>query len=296
MASYWTPAGSRYRISADAGQIWGEEKSFPDVCVVGPTGIALSDGTVLYFSTNGSCKRFVKKNKPLEFSRTLSTDDFLHYEQAGTATVYLPNPTDEIISGVMDFAPIFERGRCVELDNGDLLALMFGDIEGDVGIRVMIVKSNDQGKTWHYRATVAHYDGDPNPELPGEFPGYSENSLALLPNGQLLAVMRTLGGGELPCFRPLYCSWSDDLGKTWTKPTPTKPHLNSIWPILATLDNGVIACLYSRPGVHVAFSTDTGLTWGNQITLSDTVLSCLEQGDLIKVGHNKLLALAYMGE
>ena len=284
-AFYPTGQGPRYRISKDKGLSWSDEMTLP---VEMFNGTGLRDGGVIHFAN----LRFVAEDKPMEADRYIFTDDFLHYE-VDKATVILPSPTDEVASGVMFFGPTFDHGKILELANGDLLTLMYGYFKGDIGYRVMIVKSTDKGKSWHYRATVASYDGDPNPELPGEFPGYSENSLTLLPNGQLLVMMRTQGSHIPPDFRPMYASWSDDLGQTWTKPVPTKPHLMNIWPMLATLDNGVVACLYGRPGIHVAFSTDNGHTWGNRISFLPTPHP--EQGEIVKVGPNKLVALACMG-
>jgi hypothetical protein len=42
----------------------------------------------------------------------------------------------------------------------------------------------------------------------------------------------------------MYTSWSNDMGQTWTDPIPTPPHLQHVWPTLAVLDNGVVACVY----------------------------------------------------
>ena len=284
-ALYPTPQGPRYRISKDKGLNWSDEMTLP---VYMAHGAGLRDGGVIHFTN----RRFIAENELIEVDRYIFTDDFLHYE-VDKATVILPSPTDEVVSGVMFFAPTFDNGKILELPNGDLLALMYGYVKGDIGTRVMIIKSTDKGRAWQYRATVASYDGDPNPELPGEFPGYSENSLTLLPNGQLLVMMRTQGAHFPPDFRPMSASWSNDLGQTWTKPVPTKPHLMNIWPMLATLENGVVACLYGRPGIHVAFSTDNGHTWGNRISFLPTPDP--EQGEIVKVGPNKLVALACMG-
>jgi hypothetical protein len=41
---------------------------------------------------------------------------------------------------------------------------------GTKGSRVIVVRSSDQGQTWHYQGTVSNEHKDPNPELPGMLP------------------------------------------------------------------------------------------------------------------------------
>ena len=38
-------------------------------------------------------------------------------------------------------------------------------------------------------------------------------------------------------------------------------------PHLITLKNGVLVFLYGRPGIHMKFSTDSGHTWSEPVTL-----------------------------
>jgi len=91
----------------------------------------------------------------------------------------------------------------------------------------------------------------------------------------------------------MYVVWSDDLGLTWTEPEPTSPHLLNVWPTLTTLDNGVVAVAYGRPGVNVAFSTDNGHTWydiENFSTLGEPFLTGYV--DMVQVGPNDLVLIA----
>ena len=101
---------------------------------------------------------------------------------------------------------------------------------------------------------------------------------------------------------------STDAGQTWTKPRLTQPPLKTISPTLAVLDNGVVACVYGRPGVHVVFSTDNGHTWTNRVTFTNLGTlwllkgkdrsegrSICGQADMVKVGPNKLLAIGPVG-
>ena len=66
----------------------------------------------------------------------------------------------------------------------------------------------------------------------------------------------------------------------------------NISPTLATLDNGVVACQYGRPGFHVVFSLDHGHTWQDRISFSYQIEPALTgQFDLIKAGPNNLVAI-----
>ena len=172
------------------------------------------------------------------------------------------------------------------------MATMFGNLVGDEQYRTMIVRSSDSGKTWDYHDTVAYDPNDPDPGLVGGYCGYCEPSLALLPDGHFLCIMRTQGAQFNGEYRTLYVSWSDAQGKNWSKPVPTEPHLMNISPTLQVLDNGVVACQYGRPGFHVAFSLDNGHTWQDRISFSDLPEPIITgQFDMVKVGPNRLVAV-----
>ena len=287
-AFYPKGAGPKYyRTSTDGARTWGEEVEFPPQAAT-PMSVGLRDGGVLFMT---GCANPVKGGKrgELEASRYTFSDDFKTYEP-GTSAVSIPQAALNVRWA--KFWPPFDKGKIVQLPNGDLLAPMYGNFKGDAQYRTMIVRSSDSGKTWNYHATVAYDPKDPDPGLVGAYCGYCEPSLALLSNGQLLCMMRTQGAELAAEYRPIYASWSNDLGKTWTKPVATKPHLMNIWPTLAVLDNGVVACQYGRPGVHVAFSLDDGHTWQDQVSFSDLHEPIITgQGDIIKVGPNRIAAI-----
>ena len=276
-----------YRTSTDGARTWGEEMEFPPQSVT-PMSVGLKDGGVLFMS---GCAVPVKEGKPgeLEASRIIFSDDFKTYEE-GISAVSIPNAA--LNTRWAEFWPPFDKGKIVQLPNGDLMAPMYGNFKGDAQYRTLIVRSTDSGKTWSYHATAAYDPVDPNPELFGAYCGYCEPSLALLPDGRLLCAMRTQGAELAAEYRPIYVSWSDTQGKNWTKPIPTDPNLENIWPTLAVLDNGVVACQYGRPGVHVAFSTDSGRTWRDRVSFSDLQEPIITgQGDIVKVGPNQLVAV-----
>ena len=224
----------------------------------------------------------------LESTRRFWSDDFSQVSTS-TSTIFLPNAVEQ--TRYSAFWPVWDKGKMIQLDNGDLLANMYGTLLGDVQYRTVLMESSDQGQSWQYRSTVAYSATDPNPEIPGQWAGYCESSLTLLTNGQLLAVMRTQGSVFAP-HKPMYVAWSDDLGLTWTEPEPTSPHLLNVSPTALTLDNGVVAVVYGRPGIHVAFSTDYGHSWSDIETFSTLGTPPINgYADMVKVGPNELLMM-----
>ena len=201
--------------------------------------------------------------------------------------------------------PVWTAGRIncfdVAYDLAGALYVVF-QAQGEGSIR--IVRSTDRGKTWRFYSKVAYAEQDPNPGLPGNFEGdgYSEPSLLLLSNGEMICMMRV--GGWWP-LRTMSICWSNDLGKTWTRPRPTEPFLYSIWPTLQLLDNGVVACVHGRPGFQVSFSMDNGKTWPKSVSLVNIVNFEAElvtqrpfitgQVDMIKSGPHTVLAIGGAG-
>ncbi|MGD9633308.1 MAG: sialidase family protein [Pirellulales bacterium] len=109
--------------------------------------------------------------------------------------------------------------RILELPNGDLLATMYGCLKGDntpctyrpamMKSRTLLVRSNDGGASWKLVSTIAV-----DPAVGTE--GFNELVLARVSHGE--------HAGRLICFmrtgRELYETFSDDEGKTWSKPQP----------------------------------------------------------------------------
>jgi hypothetical protein len=296
-----------YRTSTDLGRTWSKEMGAPgvDLPLAGGTHNAtLRDGGVLKFLTTGSSFKgeaeFRKAQLEGEYVDGWFTlhstfawfnDNFTKYEIA-PVQVYMPDAvTAKRPSTGISTWPIFSD-KIIQLPNGDLLAAMQGLFKGDSKARTIICVSSDQGHKWRYYATVAYDTQDLNPDLPGQYLGYCEPTIAMMPNGQMICVMRTQYAHPPAEYKPMAVCWSDDQGKTWTKPVATQPHLMNISPTLATLDNGVVACQYGRPGFHVVFSLDHGHTWQDRISFSHQIEPALTgQFDLIKAGPNNLVAI-----
>ncbi len=162
---------------------------------------------------------------------------------------------------------------------------------------VLLQTSKDQGRTWTFggvpvdgsdyepRLDVAP-DGSPNCEAsfidrsgdpvspsfkgridfePGD--GFSEPSLVVFPDGEMLCALRT--GGH----KPLYAIRSFDGGRTWSKASLLSPRyinpIGGVKPQLVLLGNGILALGTGRPDCTVHFSNDRGHTW----FLSETLFS-----------------------
>lgn len=181
---------------------------------------------------------------------------------------------------------IFVYRTILRMPDGSWLMTMYGNFSGDTLVptnrdafeelafmmRTIIVTSADQGHTWHYLSTVAiPRPGDPVGE------GFVEPALTRLKDGRLLCIMRA---GH---HYPLYASWSEDMGKTWSAPMYTGLD-RGCDPCLITLKDGRLALSWGRrfpegwsvvspegdkgrfeyPGsgyTSLAISNDGGLSW-----------------------------------
>ena len=291
-----------YRVSADGGKTWtGQfEAPMPETAspVVG-AGVTVNAAPRGPFRSIGPWQHMIRPPKWFSAHIAQFSDDLMDFE-----VQWLLASVEEAVVVVKEeggswrtekVMPIFDNGQVISLADGQLLLAMHGNFKNDMYRRAFLIQSLDGGRTWRYFSTIAHGDKDPDPELPGEFAGYSAPSITLLPDGQILALLQ-IHSSDKPPYKPLYVCRSDDQGQTWTKPQPTDPHLNSISPALAVLDNGLVACAHGRPGLHIAFSTDGGTTWAKTQELVKVSQSQVTgQIDMVKTGPNKLLAIAGVG-
>ena len=100
-----------------------------------------------------------------------------------------------------------------------------------------IIRSPDGGQSWEF-VTAFHPWEHRQVYGPGDRPvdeGYGEADLVLLPNGDLLCVMRT------GSYAPMFQSRSTDGGHTWS--TPENTGWQGVKPRLEVLPNGVLACV-----------------------------------------------------
>jgi hypothetical protein len=283
-----------FRTSTDGGLTWGPETPSPPEMGGGQCTVPLADGGAL--RPAGRATPIEGESGWFEATVIRFNDDFSEHVVEQTR-IYMPGAITKRVErrSYVWYWPNLHAMTTLEC--GDLMAVMYGLFEGDAvgtdhGSRVIAVRSGDQGRTWLYHGTISNQHEDPNPELPGMFAGFTESSIALLPDGRLLCMMRSQGSHLPSEYRPFYVAWSADEGKTWTKPTPTRPHLMNIQPSVFVLDNGVVASVFGRPGVHAAFSTDYGRKWANRISLSHLPVNLITgQVDGRKVGPNRLAVI-----
>ena len=133
-------------------------------------------------------------------------------------TKWTPEDTAEKLAG---WAGIFFMRGVVEMPDGSLLVSMCGNFEqdrtrptdpraraeGTYKMRVFVVRSTDQGKTWRYLSTISA----PRAGVVDDTEGPNEAWIEQLDDGRILAVMRT---GH---YTPMIASWSGDGGETWTE-------------------------------------------------------------------------------
>lgn len=148
--------------------------------------------------------------------------------------------------------------------------------------QVMCLASEDGGCTWRFRGMIAD---DRSAATWGY--GGGEQSLALMPNGDLFCVMRTKLSNEAEDTHHLAAARSTDGGRSWIPVPPISEF--SVTPFLVPLENGVVALVYGRPGVHVRVSTDSGMSWSDSMPLvgpAESDLTVLPLADWWKVRHD----------
>jgi hypothetical protein len=171
------------------------------------------------------------------------------------------------------------------LKDGTLLAAAYGDCGGAIPDHP--AEGDDFKKLWPAElrmTTLVFYQGSPDghhwrylSHITNQHAfGFSEPSIAVFPDGRILAVMRTDWCNEFKSLFPpdagtsadklgyyLYQSESLDNGKTWSPPAQTP-----VWghpPYLVPLQSGKLLMVLGHRtppfGTQAVVSTDQGRTW-----------------------------------
>jgi hypothetical protein len=251
--------------SKDQGRTWGEKQtvgSIKDLDEREGCGIQLKDGTVLvaifynnlydsdgrYKSEQGKAERAraPDKRRGLGAYIITSRDDGHTWSEpnyidtTGMPFSNLEGPTD---------API-------QLPDGALLmgVIAYGLNHDAQDTTSVMLRSDDQGKTWKYLSTIADDPG-------GKLGGFLEPGIVRTKTGRIVAGLRNHGPDHA-----IWITYSDDDGKTWSpvKETDMIGHPAD----LIQLSDGRLMASYgvrtehARPeGVRACFSSDNGETW-----------------------------------
>jgi BNR repeat-like domain len=284
-------------LSEDGGHTW---KPFKEVSLE-KAMINLDNGEILAIGRNSHRK----ENGKFKLSLFRSGDYFQTIEKE-EAELDLPGASFTVTgSGNRVDGFLFHHG-ILQLDNGDLIGSMYGNYEGDTELcagyptelnqrkyHTIVVFSQDRGRTWGGPVHVAYNKmlgrGIPDnhamigksipvsmvnrtsvvPAVTQE--GFRESELVKASNGDLLCIMRS--GGRNPIEgvalfpTPLYCSRSEDSGKSWSPPMQIADR--GVSPYAVTLKNGITVCTYSRPGNWLIFSVDNGNSWKGAFQFAD---------------------------
>ncbi len=165
--------------------------------------------------------------------------------------------------------PYFEQDRLHVAPDGELLATLYGlpQVERDRTIvrrfLALLVASRDNGRTWRIKSAIPYYPDPKADRLWDARDGFTEPQIGFLPDGSLLALLRTSDGNGQG---PLYATRSTDGGSSWELPRVFDQI--GVWPQLLTLQNGVTLAAYGRPGLYVRAASDPAARrWGRRRTI-----------------------------
>ena len=172
-------------------------------------------------------------------------------------------------------------GKIVQLPDGTALMNVYSrklPVGATPVEHSLVYRSRDGGVTW----------GDPS--LIAE--NYNETDLLVLPDGKLLATLRSVAGQHLAT------SFSSDAGRTWSVPQQVTRDMEHPANVIR-LSDGRLVLTYgerNRPfGVRALLSRDLGQTWGpNIIVLADDAqrLDCGYPSS-VEVAPGKIVTVYY---
>ncbi len=157
---------------------------------------------------------------------------------------------------------------------------------------ICVYSSHDGGYTWEKTGEV-----EPSEDITNE--NMHEPHMIELPNGRLLGSIRIHGRQEQPDFT-VYITYSDDKGKTWSKPfcigvDGSPPHL-------MVHSSGAVICSYSRRrspedrGEYAAVSYDNGETWTENYALrTDIAYGDHGYPASVELSDGSIMTVYYMG-
>ncbi|MEN9574818.1 MAG: hypothetical protein RL514_2673 [Verrucomicrobiota bacterium] len=218
--------------SRDGGLTWDEP------CVIGDSGLShllLADGSALVIPYYLRPRAGGTIGAPCN---VISPKGQLTMRASGVTVGNWPKPLKSMGADLATAGFVF-NGQVVRGLKNEYLTTLYGHFEGDKRYSLVFAESAD-GLKWSIRSVVSGADC----ALAGE-EGPCESAICRLKDGRLMCVFR------LASFVPLGQSFSDDDGKTWSKPVNIAP--NSVEPSLAVMPGGTLALSCGRPGISVWF-------------------------------------------
>lgn len=227
--------------SRDGGLTWDEPRVIGDA---GLSHLLLADGSAVVIPYYLRPRANGTIGAPCNI---ISPKGQLTMRASGITVGNWPKPPKSMGADLATAGFVF-NGQVVRGRKDEYLTTLYGHFEGDKKYSLVFAESGD-GFAWRIRSTIAGADC----ALEGG-EGPCESAICRLKDGRLLCVFR------LASFVPLGQSFSDDDGKTWTKPVAIKPH--SVEPSLAVLADGILALSTGRPGISVWFDpAGKGTEW-----------------------------------
>ncbi len=153
-------------------------------------------------------------------------------------------------------------GKISQLPDGTALMVVYYSKAPGTDWESYVFRSKDGGKTWG------------NPSLIAK--GYNETTLAVLPDGKLVAAMRS--GDNAPHLGSTY---STDKGYTWSTPVAITDQREAPGDLIV-LRGGKLLLTFGAShvprGVRAYLSRDEGRTWSPRLILADDIPCGAEGG------------------
>lgn len=144
-------------------------------------------------------------------------------------------------------------GMVEKLRDGGYITTVYSAAREMTELSATYCVESEDGFNWKYKSKIA--DGNCGLRCP-EGPG--EPALCRLEDGRLMCIFR---GGCDTDGTPFGQTWSEDEGKTWSKPVPMY-NAFSVYPRLAVMKNGMVLLSGGRPGAYLWVNIDgTGKFW-----------------------------------
>lgn len=194
-------------------------------------------------------------------------------------------PADEPPDFGVNLAP-----RGVVMPDGSLVTVGYTRWKGkynkrSIGYITLAFRSTDGGKTFERLSIVAT-----ERDAPWGNDGPCEPGIALMPDGDLLCLMRTgdtRNQGKYDAALPMLEARSSDGGRTWKYRKSSVP---GVMPKLLVMHDNTVVLATGRPGNTLFFSRNAGRSWSHEVAVTRANLLTSGYLDVWEVEPGRLLA------